>query len=163
MADEMKDARTAIQNGDLSKLKIIVEKNPKILKEISSFGSVLQIAAREGNKEIVNYLLDCKCDVNAGGGLFKKSPIAEAAFKGYIEIVDILVKHGAKLDVSSFENNPLFAAIYNNHVEVAKYLIDQGIDINAVYPLGELDQCDACEYARQYGAEEIYEYLKSRK
>ncbi|MEE3312939.1 MAG: ankyrin repeat domain-containing protein [Treponema sp.] len=163
MADEMKDARTAIQNGDLTKLKNLVEKNPGILKEISSFGSVLQIAAREGNKEIVSYLLDCKCDVNFGGGLFKKSPIGEAAFKGKLEIVDLLIRNGAKLDVSSFENNPLFAAIYNKHVDVAKYLIDKGIDINAKYSLGEFGQCDACEYAKQYGVEEIYEYLKSKK
>lgn len=163
MSYEMKDAKTAIQNGDLSKLKTIIEKSPGLIKEISPFGSILQIAAREGNKEIVSYLLDCKCDVNMGGGLFKKSPVSEAAFKGHIEILDLLIKHGAKLDVSSFENNPLFTAIYNKHIAIAKYLIDKGIDINVTYPLGELGQCDACEYAKQYGVEEIYEYLKSKK
>lgn len=163
MASEMKNVRTAIQNGDLSTVKSIVENNFKILNEVSIFGSVLQIAAREEKTDIVNYLIGCKCDVNLGGGLFKKSPICEAAFKGNMEIVDLLVKNGAKLDVSSFENNPLFAAICNRHVAVAKYLIDNGLDIKVSYPLGELEQCDACEYARQYGVEEIYKYLKSKK
>ena len=163
MEEDMKNVRIAIHNGDLSAVKAIVKKNPDILKEVSSFGSVLQMAAREEKKQIVSFLLECKCDVNLGGGLFKKSPIGEAAFKGNLEIVDLLVSNGAKLDVTSFENNPLFAAIYNKNVDVAKYLIDKGIDINAAYPLGELGQCDACEYAKQYGVEEVYEYLKSKK
>ena len=163
MTENMKEVRTAIQNGDLESIKSIIKTNQELLKEVSPFGSLLQIAAREGKTDIVTYLITCKCDVNLGGGLFKQSPIGEAAFKGNLEIVDILVKHGAKLDVSSFENNPLFAAIYNKHVSVAKYLIDKGIDINVSYPLGELGQCDACEYAKQYGVIEIYDYLVSKK
>ena len=152
----------AITNDDLNAVKTAVESDNDILKEVSPFGTVLQIASREGKTEIVKFLIDCKCDVNLGGGLFKKSPIAEAAFKGHLDIVELLVKNGAILDVSSFENNPLFAAIYNRHVEVAKFLIDNGIDISANYPLGEFEHCDAYEYANQYGVMEVCDYLKNK-
>ena len=66
------------------------------------------------------------------------------------------------LDAGTFEANPLFSAIYNNHFDVAKYLIDNGIDLKAAYAIGELDNCDALEYARQYGRTEIADYIKEK-
>ena len=160
--DLIKNAKTAIQNNDLEYLKVIIEENKEILDVISPFGTILQIAAREGNIDIVKHLIDCKCNINLGGGLFKKSPLSDAAFKGHLDIVELLVKNGARLDVSSFENNPLFAAIYNRHIDIAKYLIDQGIDTKTGYPLGDIEYCDASEYARQYGVTEIVDSLMKK-
>lgn len=56
----------------------------------------------------------------------------------------------------------MFAAIYGGHYEVAKFLIDKGIDITATYSIGELENADAYEYARQYGQLEIADYIKEK-
>ena len=64
--------------------------------------------------------------------------------------------------MSEATKNPLFAAIYGGYYEVAKYLIDNGIDITAKYHIGKLENVDAYEYARQFGQTEIANYLKDK-
>ena len=73
-------------------------------------------------QESVEYLIKKGCDVNLGGGL-EASPLVEASLRGYSEIVELLLANGAELDVSSFEANPLFAAISNAQDEIAIKLI----------------------------------------
>lgn len=53
-------------------------------------------------------------------------------------MVELLYENGAKLYVDDLSVNPLFAAIYNNHIEVAKYLVEKGIDLHASYAMGDL-------------------------
>lgn len=66
------------------------------------------------------------------------------------------------MDTKTFANNALFTAIAARNVEISKYLIDQGIDLTATYHIGDIENCDAMEYARQYGLTEVYDYIKER-
>lgn len=45
---------------------------------------------------------------------------------------------------------------------MAKFLIDKGIDLTASYSIGELENVDAYEYARQFGQLEIADYIKEK-
>ncbi len=45
---------------------------------------------------------------------------------------------------------------------MVKFLVENGIDITASYPIGKLDNIDAYEYARQFGQTEIANYLKEK-
>ncbi len=74
----------------------------------------------------------------------------------------MLYQNGAKPDVSEFEKNPLFAAIYEGHYDVVVFLVENGIDITEEYPLGQSGNMDAYGYARMYGETEIAEYLKGK-
>ena len=58
-------------------------------------------------------------------------PIMEASYKGYPEIVKILVKHGADVNaISTAEHNrPLHRAIEQGHVDVIDALLSCGADI----------------------------------
>lgn len=112
--------------------------------------------------KIVKYLIKCGLDVNQNGDFSGGTPIRSAAENGHLDIVKLLYKKGAGFDVSKARKNPLFAAIYGGHYEVAKFLIDKGIDITAVYSIGELENADAYEYARQYGQLEIADYIKEK-
>ena len=142
-------------------LKTFIDDNAEIINDVTPYGTMLSVACRKGKYEIVKYLIEKGCDVNLGGGL-EASPLVEASLRGYSEIVELLLANGAELDVSSFEANPLFAAISNAQDEIAIKLIDHGIDVTAKYDIGEIENCDAMEYARQYGLTEVYDYLKSR-
>ena len=85
-----------------------------------------------------------------------------AAFNGNLDILKLLYENGAIFDEESFEGNPLFAAIYNGHFEVVKFLVDKGINLDVHYAVGDFDAIDAYEYARQYGRTEISNYLKEK-
>ena len=158
----LKQMRKAIKQNDLSQIQELIDNNEGILNELTPFGTFLHDASSYGKIDVVKLLIASGIDVNKNGGTREGSALTEAAFEGYIDIVKILFENGAILDVSTFARNPLFAAIYNNHVEVAKFLVENGIDISASYAIGDIDSCDAYEYARQYGRTEIAEYLKGK-
>ncbi len=159
--DEMKKIMEWIFLNDEKSIHAFVEENINLINDVTPYGTMLSVACRKGKYEIVKYLIEKGCDVNLGGGL-EASPLVEASLRGYSEIVELLLANGAELDVSSFEANPLFAAISNAQDKIAIKLIDHGIDVTAKYDIGEIENCDALEYARQYGLTEVYDYLKSR-
>ncbi len=160
--ETIKEMCQAIKGNNLLDVQKLVGENQDILNKKTVLGSFLDVASTFGKYEMVQYFIQCGIDVNRKDGLGKSSALTTASFKGYLDIVKLLYDHGAILDTSTFEGNPLFAAIYNNHVEVAKFLIDKGIDLTASYAIGKLDSCDALEYAREYGATEIYNYIKDK-
>lgn len=156
-----REMKKAIKQGDLLAVKKIVSDTPQILGANTPFGTWLQIAASYGQTEMVNYFIECDIDVNKSSDVIDGGPLGEACAKGYIDIVKILLEKGAVLDVSSAAKNPMFAAIYGDNIEVVKYLVDKGIDTKVTYAIGDIEECDAYEYARQYGRTEIAEYLKA--
>lgn len=159
--EELETFMTLLYDNKINEIKEFLNTKQEILNDVTPMGTLIEIAASEGKKDIVDYLIEKGSDVNLGGGL-EESPLVEASLRGYSEIVDLLLSKGAKMDVSSFEANPLFAAISNGQSEIAIKLINKGIDISAKYDIGEIKNCDAMEYARQYGCTEIYNYLKEK-
>lgn len=151
----------AIRNTNLDFIKDFISNNHDEINTITELGTMLQIASRRGKIDIVQCLIKNGADVNIGGGI-ANSPLVDAVIKGYYDIVELLCSNGAILDTKTFSNNPLFTAIAASHDEIAIKLIDHGIDITAKYDIGDIDGCDAMEYARQYGRTEIYEYLKEK-
>src|SRR5215471_13509760 len=60
-------------------------------------------------------------------------PIMEASYKGFPEIVKVLVKHGADVNALSTaeHNRPLHRAIEQGHADVVDVLLSSGADIEA--------------------------------
>lgn len=160
--EDIKKTRELIKQGDIESVKILVENDNDLLFAETPFGTWLEVASALNRIELVKYFIVCGIDINKCCGISNGGPIESAAFKGNLDIVKILYENGAVLDVSTAEKNPLFSAIYNNHVEVAKFLVENGIDISASYAIGDIESCDAYEYARQYGRTEIAAYLKEK-
>ncbi|WP_051192156.1 ankyrin repeat domain-containing protein [Butyrivibrio sp. VCB2001] len=156
----VKEMRAAIKAADLDHIREMIDKHAGILDEVTIFGTFLADAASTGPIESVRFLVEAGADINKIGGYHESGPLTVAAFDGRLDVVRYLFEHGAILDVSSFSTNPLFGAIYNGHTEVAKFLVENGIDLTATYPIANIDECDAYEYARMYGKTEIAEYLK---
>ena len=160
--ESIKNIRTAIKQNDLELVKSLIEEDEELLNVDTVFGSWLHVASSNGKFKIVEYFIECGLDVNKNGDISGGTPVRSAASKGYLDIIKLLHQNGAVFEVSEATKNPLFGAICNGHYEVAKYLIDNGIDITAKYAIGKLDNVDAYEYARQFGQTKIADYIKDK-
>lgn len=158
----LKLMREAIKSGELKRVKELLTSYDGLLDEDTLFGSWLHVAADFGRIDIAEYLIYCGIDLNRNGGISGGNPVRSAARHGHVEIIELLYKNGARLDVSEANRNPLFGAICNGHFDVVRFLVEKGIDISAQYDMGTLNNVDAYEYARQYGQTEIADYLKGK-
>lgn len=156
----IKEMRQAIKKNELETIKYLVDNNDGVLDIVTTFGTFLHDASTYGMYDVAKYFVESGIDVNRKGGTRDSSALTIAAFKGDKNIVELLYENGAHLDVSTFERNPVFAAIYNGHLDVVKFLVEKGIDLKAHYAIGDLEKVDAYEYANQYGQTEIANYLE---
>lgn len=156
----IKEMRQAIKKNVLDTIKYLIDNNEGLLDVVTAFGTFLHDASTFGMYDVAKYFVECGIDINRKGGVCDSSALTIAAFKGYKNIVELLCENGAHLDVSSFDRNPLFAAIYNGHIDVVRFLVEKGIALKEYYAIGDLEKVDAYEYARQYGQIEITNYLK---
>jgi ankyrin repeat protein len=89
----------------------------------------LWAAARKGDALAVKALLAKGAEVNAKTR-YGATALSYAADRGYLEIMKILVEHGADVNIKdTFYGAPALTwAAYNGHVEVAKYLLEKGAE-----------------------------------
>ena len=127
-----------LESWDKSKRSEIVNRNIcSRLKMYSPFSR----ACGSGNIDLVEYFIKvCKPNVeclsrqsiNEHQLLIKTTPIGIAAAKGHLKIVELLIKHGARIDILSSvrQYSPVFMACMNNHLEIVKLLIENDADIH---------------------------------
>ena len=138
----IKEMRQAIKKDDLQNVKLLIENNEGLLDVMTPFGTWLHDATTFASYELVKYFVEQGIDVNKRGGIVESVPIMNAAFKGKLDIVKLLYENGAKLYVDDLSVNPLFAAIYNNHIEIVKFLVEKGIDLKANYAMEDLENVE---------------------
>lgn len=119
-------------NNHLEIVKLLLNfgANPRITT--SSGESSLTLACMQENFNIVEKLIIAKADVNEVDG-HKRTPLLKAArHNSKKEIMELLLKHGARHDLADEEGNtPLHFAAMRGTVEVAKFLISLGANPNA--------------------------------
>jgi len=89
--------------------------------------TALVVAVQGGNAQIVRTLLRHKAKVDVPGG---SAPQFFAAQEGYNEILRLLAKAGADLDVIFSDVTPMFIAAQENHPKAILTLIKLGADCN---------------------------------
>jgi ankyrin repeat protein len=109
----------AVKNNDVQKVKSILEETPDAF-----------------NKDKLNQK-----------GHLDDWPLSTAARNGNLEIVKLLVEHGATVDIGkeAGERTPLMAASSQGHTAVVTYLLSQGADVN-VKGKGLTPLLEACRY-----------------
>ena len=123
----------AAHKGDFALAKLLVERGAEINVDAPSGATPMEFACIAGRIEIVEYLLAHGASATRGW-----SPIYWAASNGYADIVALLLKNGAPVDLTAREiGTPLIGAISGGFVEVARLLVKQGADVNRL-----LDQRD---------------------
>ena len=150
---------SAIRNHNNEKVVELLNFQPDLLNETTPFGTWLHIASAEGDFTTVKYLIDLGFDVNKRAGTFNGNSLNEAAGEGFIEIVKYLMSHGAELDISEPDRNPLFAAIYGGYKQIVNLLLNSGIDASVRYTGDHMKNMDAYDFAIERGQKEIAEML----
>jgi hypothetical protein len=158
-----KEIRSAIKEGDVEKLTALLGSDKDRLNMMTPFGTWLHVAASCGKLDVVKRLLERGADVNAYGGTAGGGPLNVAASEGHLDVVRHLLSHGAHLDISEPERNPLFSAIYGGHPEIAKVLIDAGIDTTVRYTGESMKGMDALAFAHERGQSDIEKLLSAHR
>jgi len=112
----------AVKAGNIAQVKSLLEAQPDLLQNTpgSNEESLLFLAVKQGNKEMVELLLDKGADVNApaAGGY---TPLHAAAQNGQEEIILLLLKNMADINaVTDDGQSPLELAIKSGH-DAAKW------------------------------------------
>lgn len=90
--------------------------------------------AYRGDYHGVERLLDEGVDVNTQdvyGAELKASPLHVASGNGHKEVVELLLRWGAKVDIQNdFGDTPLIAATRGGHKEIIELLLRWGANVN---------------------------------
>jgi len=118
----------AARAGDLDKVKSMVQEQPDLVSsKDEKFGqTALHVAAFNDKKDVAEFLLANKADVNARSknGL---TPLHLAAGKGNKDIVELLLANNA--DINAVDNegwSPVHSAVQYNQKEIEDLLIAKG-------------------------------------
>ena len=149
----------AVKVGDLAKVEELVVADPSLVEAKDGDVSLVLTAIYYGHPQLADFLAERKPDldifeatalnrVERVVGLLQQqpelvnayapdgfTPLGLAAFFGHQELVDLLLAHGAEVNRAS--NNaqqvmPLHSAVATQQLEVARSLIAQGADVNAI-------------------------------
>jgi ankyrin repeat protein len=124
--DESLEFTNAITGGDLKVVKKFVEADPKNVNEKSFAWTPLQMAANKGQMEVAKYLLSKGADMNYAHPLSKNTAFHLAAFGGFRDVLTLLAKSGADVNVKLKANvsliRPFKDAENNSMIEFLKSL-----------------------------------------
>lgn len=123
----------AIGSNDILEAEKLFARGIDVNTADSGGNTLLIIAVRQEFTEMVRRLLVRRPILDARNG-HGETALMLAAAKGNMDLVKLLVGHGAKVNVSGW--NPLIYAAWSGRTEVVKYLLDHGAQIDAVAPSG---------------------------
>lgn len=149
MKTQVQLASQALAENNLGVFNEIIMGAPELVDKAGKFW--LHRAAGNGNIEAMERLHQLGVDLNSSD--YTGTALSKAASNGEVGSVKWLLDHGVSLnfDDKEISNNPLFSSIQNMQVDVARLLIEKGIDTNITYPCGR----DALAFAKQWGCEGV--------
>ena len=94
-------------------------------------GTALYYASLCGFSGLAKYIICTHGeDVNAWSG-YHGTPLRAASYKGHIDVVRVLLDHGANVNTSDKKNTPLISAYHGRHLEIMRLLLGNGADADA--------------------------------
>jgi ankyrin repeat protein len=129
----MESLRKAAEEGDLKRVTTQLKYNSDLVVSKDYNGwTPLHYAVLRGKRDLAEFLLASKADVNAKESDYAKTSLHFAAEEGHQEVAKLLL--ASKADVNARNNidaTPLHFAALKGHNDVAKLLLACGADINA--------------------------------
>ena len=94
-------------------------------------GTALYYASLYGFSGLAKYIICTHGeDVNADSG-YHGTPLRAASIKGHIDVVRVLLDHGANVNTIDKRNTPLRSAYVGGHLEIMRLLLEHGADVDA--------------------------------
>lgn len=150
----------AAKNGHLDIVKYLLDHKAKLHQTEERGFEAIHLAAENGHLEVLRYLVEekkVKPNIKATDDF---TPIQAAILKGHLPCVQFLVEKGVDINqTNSFlvKMSLLEMAAGEGYMDICKYLVDQGANVNAKDKTGDR----ASDLAAQKGHIEVAEYLKS--
>ena len=126
------EIHSAAQRGDLDAVKKLLAEQQNLISERDEAGSTpLHVAAMNGNRKLVKYLLKRGAEIDAGDNE-NSTPLHVAAMNGHKDVVEYLISKGADLNLQDDNGmSTLHWAAYFGHLDVAEYLLKKGANLEA--------------------------------
>lgn len=120
----------ACSEKDLTTVRKILNDNNQASEGGDDGDSLLSLACSAGYYELAQVLLAMSAQVEDRGQKNDCTPLMEAASAGHLEIIELLLKHGADVNAtSSSGNTPLMYACAGGHVNAVKLLLSSGANV----------------------------------
>jgi ankyrin repeat protein len=151
------------QSRYVKQAKASLERNPGWAFSKDTAGlTPLHRAALRGHKDVAEFLLAHKADVNAKDD-FGATPLLCAALRGYTDVVELLLAN--KAEVNAKDKNgltPLHCAAMDGHKDMVELLLTNKAEVNAKNNEGQTPlqiaahhkSKDVVELLRQHGGHE---------
>ena len=150
----------AVVNGDMDMVKLLLRNGADINRIEDNGTTALSAAVHASSVDLVNFLIGEGAEVDRGDGV----ALAVAAWGGNIEILDILVRNGADVNLAGLGEHPLQIAAWSDadHREkVYQFLVHSGANVNHTNQRGRgglaaaaiRGRCDIIEMYLRYGAD----------
>jgi len=124
----------AVNDGNLQAATALLNQGLEPDTADANDNTALMIASRLGHKAVVALLIERKVNV-AKRSPFGDTAVNLAALGGHVEIVRMLLDHGAELNPATGWS-PLQYAAFENRAEMVKFLIQKGAQKDALAPNG---------------------------
>jgi ankyrin repeat protein len=125
----------AVEKEHLDIVRLLLENDPKPSMDIIPEGqdSLLVRAILTRNTELVSLLIEhgAKVDSIDSNDPYNKTPLSRVCKEGYLDMVKLLLEKGADVNYTGeVSDAPLFAALYNHELDVARHLLQiEGVDV----------------------------------
>lgn len=138
-ADAVTSAVKAVQFGDLTTIRTLVQSGQVSASSVDGDGcSLLHWAAINNRVAITQLLIQNGAVVSCAGGVLAESPLHWAIRRGFLRIVDMLLSNGADLTYrSSLGLDALNLATRLGLLNTAFYLLAKGADPDSRPPDGD--------------------------
>jgi uncharacterized protein len=121
---------SAIKRGNKEVLDALIRHGAQVVNHGDWMNDPMACACREGQTFIVQRLLqDERIDIN-NVPQYNTPPLMAASSNGHVDIVELLLEKGAKVDYGTGEGTALKVACLGGHVDVVDRLLAAGADVN---------------------------------
>ena len=123
----------AVKNGDLEKVMSMIKANPNLVFSKDDSGCTpLEYAAFIGRKDIIDFLLANKADVNARDTVVGMNPLLIAADKGSLDVAASLLLLKADINAKDkIGNTPLHNAAQKGYKDMVILLLANKAEVDA--------------------------------